>query len=404
MAPKEAEVERFAEQVRALKERSGRSYGALARRLGVSASTLHRYGSGEAVPSGFAPVERLARLCGASPQEVLRLHRLWILADAARRPRTAAPAAPPPREPAERERTPDPVPAAEPEPEPESVPEPAPAVGPEPTGADAVPGRRASRPRRAVLLAAVVTIVAVAVTAVVTVAVTGSSAPGSPGSGTGGSAASPSGDTAEAPLVWTVDSDVWQSGCDHDYLIDREPEQVPPPPVEQDAGPWARSLGALDGGNTTVRVSLQGTSGRPVVVEALHVRVTERAAPVGWNAYRMSQGCGGALSPRHFDVDLDAPRPVARSVAGFDGMAGERIPAVSFPYTVTATDPEVLLVSARTTDCDCRWYLELEWSGGGRSGTVEITDDGRPFRTSGIGGAPVHQYADAEGRWTVGQG
>ncbi|WP_459247593.1 helix-turn-helix domain-containing protein, partial [Streptomyces youssoufiensis] len=79
------EIEKFADCLRELKERSGRSYGALARRLHVSTSTLHRYCNGDAVPADYAPVERLARLCGAAPDELVELHRRWLLADAARR-------------------------------------------------------------------------------------------------------------------------------------------------------------------------------------------------------------------------------------------------------------------------------------------------------------------------------
>ncbi|MGV9900728.1 helix-turn-helix domain-containing protein, partial [Streptomyces tendae] len=79
----------FAALLRALKERTDRSYGSLARRLGMNTSTLHRYCAGDAVPLDFAPVERFAALCGASPEQRLELHRRWLLAVAARhRPRT----------------------------------------------------------------------------------------------------------------------------------------------------------------------------------------------------------------------------------------------------------------------------------------------------------------------------
>ncbi|WP_420824773.1 helix-turn-helix domain-containing protein, partial [Streptomyces spiramenti] len=81
----------FARLVRELKERSGLSYGALARRLHMSASTLHRYGSGAAVPVDYAPVERIARACGADRAELVALHRAWVLADAARPPRGRPP-------------------------------------------------------------------------------------------------------------------------------------------------------------------------------------------------------------------------------------------------------------------------------------------------------------------------
>ncbi|NUS10354.1 MAG: helix-turn-helix domain-containing protein, partial [Streptomyces sp.] len=85
-------AEDFAARLRELKERSGRSYGQLAARLHLSTSTLHRYCNGAAVPTAYAPVERLARLCGATPEELIALHRLWLLADATRRePGRAAP-------------------------------------------------------------------------------------------------------------------------------------------------------------------------------------------------------------------------------------------------------------------------------------------------------------------------
>lgn len=79
----------FAERLRELKERSGHSYGTLAKRLHMSTSTLHRYCNGDAVPADYAPVERMARLCGASAEELVALHRSWVLADAGRGRRPA---------------------------------------------------------------------------------------------------------------------------------------------------------------------------------------------------------------------------------------------------------------------------------------------------------------------------
>nr|WP_231628146.1 helix-turn-helix domain-containing protein [Streptomyces sp. Z38] len=77
--------------LRELKGRTDRSYGRLARRLGMNTSTLHRYCAGDAVPVDFAPIERFAALCGATPEERLDLHRLWLrAAEARRRPRGGA--------------------------------------------------------------------------------------------------------------------------------------------------------------------------------------------------------------------------------------------------------------------------------------------------------------------------
>ena len=89
------EVEEFAALLRRLKDRTDRSYGSLARRLHMNTSTLHRYCAGEAVPQEYAPVERLAAFCEATPEERLELHRLWLRAVAARqRPRLRAPRVP----------------------------------------------------------------------------------------------------------------------------------------------------------------------------------------------------------------------------------------------------------------------------------------------------------------------
>lgn len=92
----------LADLLRELKERSGLSYGALAKRLHVSTSTLHRYVNGSAVPTEFAPLERLARACGASREQMVEVHRRWILADASRGDRKEG-------EPPARGAAPDPV-------------------------------------------------------------------------------------------------------------------------------------------------------------------------------------------------------------------------------------------------------------------------------------------------------
>ncbi|MEU1535605.1 helix-turn-helix domain-containing protein [Streptomyces fagopyri] len=85
----------FAGLLRELKERSGLSYAALAKRLHVSTSTLHRYVNGDAVPTDYAPVERLARACRATPDELVELHRRWVLADVLRGRKGAAVGTPP---------------------------------------------------------------------------------------------------------------------------------------------------------------------------------------------------------------------------------------------------------------------------------------------------------------------
>lgn len=79
------EVERLAAFLRMLKNRTERSYESLAKRTGVSSSSLHRYCNGTKIPADFGSVQRFAQECGATQEELRELHRLWVLADAVRR-------------------------------------------------------------------------------------------------------------------------------------------------------------------------------------------------------------------------------------------------------------------------------------------------------------------------------
>ena len=440
------DVAEFARLLRELKERTDRSYGSLARRLNMNTSTLHRYCAGDTVPVEFAPVERFAVLCGASRAERLDLHHRWLRAmETRQRPHTPPPAEPHSGPNPESSPAPDTGEAAHPS-VPRAEPPTAPDTGQVARVGGSVGGRRPwyrRRKRVAVALAAACALLATVGSLSALPDDRGASAgsgppevsPGapaasgspeasrsrsaspSPSPSPSGSAAPKGGATTAGPrrgpattapaedsataappvLAWSADSHVWAYGCGHDYVVAKPPEQVPPPPAPQDARTWAGTQSAVHGGGTTVQLSVQGTSETAVVLTALRVRVAGRADPAPGNAYAMDQGCGGALTPRYFDVDLDKDRPLARAVPGND--AGTPIPAVRMPYRVSATDPEVLLVTARTAHCDCRWYLELDWSSQGRTGTVRIDDDGRPFRTSGLAGLPRYEYDTSAREW-----
>ncbi|MFI1825513.1 helix-turn-helix domain-containing protein [Streptomyces sp. NPDC020412] len=444
MSTSDSETEVFARRLRELREASGHSYGTLARRVGVSASTLHRYCSGHIVPLEFSPVERLARLCGCRGDDLVALHRLWVLADGERRRRQASGVA------GAQERStagkPDPEPEPEPGTEPEAEPGHDAAPAPDPKEKPPSPQRRrVARAAGLVAAATVLTLLALppfelapsslegrggpehlptpryAGAAAPSAFVAGptpgpsakprASASGRPtgasdsgGPSRTGSRTAPSGSAGAAksrsgvlPFTWNVDDHLWTGGCNHSYVIDRPPSAVPPPPSASDAEPWARSLGAVHGGDTLIRLTLQGRSEQAVVIQALRVRVAAERPPHRGNVYGMGMGCGGTMTPRLFDVDLDAARPTARSVPGND--SGAEIPAVSLPYRISIRDPEVLMVTGRTVRCDCDWYLELEWSTSDRSGTVRIDDGGAPFRTSGIEGRPAHLYDTGLRRW-----
>ncbi|MEV0624167.1 LamG-like jellyroll fold domain-containing protein [Nonomuraea sp. NPDC050404] len=87
-----AEIGSLAALLKELKDRTPHSYDALAKRLRISTSTLHRYCSGATLPADYAPIEGFARLCKATPGELDELHRRWARANALRA--TSALAAP----------------------------------------------------------------------------------------------------------------------------------------------------------------------------------------------------------------------------------------------------------------------------------------------------------------------
>ncbi|MFF9311003.1 helix-turn-helix domain-containing protein [Streptomyces sp. NPDC014748] len=452
----------FAELLGELKQRSGLSYGALGKRLHMSASTVHRYVSGDVVPTDYAPVERLARVCRATPEELLELHRRWLRADALRgvKPATATgtaagTAAGTVRAAAEvREQQPEPAREATSAPEPEPSPAPVPvadakdtqteeartgpdaptaatAAGEEAAADDPAPDPPKRRKRTALLAGAGVVAVAAATALVVNLvpgdadrsddgraaaaAVTASRSSATDGGGRSAGAAdgtssaspspshtsssappsraasaappsplSPSGDAARpgagsgaAPLTVGTTPYYWDLPCEQSFLIDRSPQNVPPPPPQQDAVGWSSALGAVAADHQMVVLTVQGTGAQTVVLKGLHVRIVSSGPRLTWNKYAMGDGCGGGVDTKSFDVSLDLGNPLAQPIAG------QR----DFPYKVSESDPEVFYVNGHTSGHDVRWYLELDWSSGARHGTLRIDDHGKPFRTSGSGPA-----------------
>ncbi|MGR6971700.1 helix-turn-helix domain-containing protein [Streptomyces cynarae] len=444
-ATRAEETEAFARLLRELKDRSGLSYGALAKRLHMSTSTLHRYCNGTAVPTEYAPVERLARVCRATPQELVELHRHWILADAARRRGADQAAAAGSAQGAGPDASADvPEPA-----------EPGPAVtrgqGQDENGEPVVvdmpgtlaPARRLRR-RGPVLIASAA--VAAALGAVVltvgpsfgsggkndtveqqagatpeaTAGATGagkpSAGPSASGKGSKASASasvSPSGSagagsgtskgggrqganqpadgstTDTAPITVGVRPYVYDSPCSQHFLVDSEPAQVGPPASEQDAQRWASAYGAVSSNEQRIALTVQGTGKETVVLEALHIRVLSKGAPLGWNEYAMGDGCGGGVETRSFDADLDSGSPTLTV------KNGQR----DFPYKVSESDPEVYYVTVHTKAHDVRWDLTLDWSSGSRHGTVQIDNAGTPFRTCAKVGGTAYDYPLGGSEW-----
>ncbi|MGW8491408.1 helix-turn-helix domain-containing protein [Streptomyces sp. NPDC055886] len=466
------EAVEFAALLKDLKDRSGRSYGVLAGKLHVSTSTLHRYCNGDAVPNEFAPVERFARVCGASGDELVEVHRRWIVADAARRRPPAGAAAPAvvpdavpgvagPSEPPPVPQASEPSQASEPPRESDLPQASEPSVTSAGVGSGDRPGvgpgsrwSRLSRRTRVLVAAAGVAAVLVPGTVVVAdlvgsgkdgggsaadrveeaggglaAAPEGSasgtprpsaspspsgSSPGASASSSGQPSAKPSagsgagqsqsgggdggsGTGLGAPPTVSISSYNWEEPCGQHYLVNREPDDVDPPPASPERRGWAESYGGVDAGNMLLQLTVQGTSREAVVLKGMHVRVVSRKAPLPWSAYRMGNGCGSGITPQSFASHLDAGNPVLRPVPGTQGDI--EVPAVDFPYKVSSEDVEVFNLDMKAVSYDVTWYLELEWSSGAKEGVLRIDDRGKPFRTSGMKGRPEYVYGGPGYGW-----
>ncbi|MFJ9154285.1 helix-turn-helix domain-containing protein [Streptomyces sp. NPDC102270] len=434
-------AEGFATLLRELKDRSGLSYGTLAKRLHMSASTLHRYCNGTAVPNDYAPVERLARVCKATPQELVELHRRWVLADAAR-----AAASQVRREGGEGRagevlaaREPEAAEAGEAAGAPGADVQDAPDVPDEPVVVSVPGGSAAPRRRRTALVASAAAAVLVAAVLAVHPPWAGdddgsangnlsdaadrkaggasasqdtptpdtSTAPTrSAGAGTAGdrqavgasatpsspapdTSAAPTAGSATVPITVRTRPYVYDNPCSQHFLVDNAPAQMGPPANEENAPRWAASYGAVSSDEQRVALTVQGAGSRTVVLEALHVTIESRNAPLAWNDYAMGVGCGGGVETKSFDVDLDSGSPTVTV------KNGQR----AFPYSVSESDPEVFYVTAHTKAHDVRWDLTLDWSSGSRHGTVRVDNDGTPFRTSADVNRPGYDYPLGGSDW-----
>jgi hypothetical protein len=145
---------------------------------------------------------------------------------------------------------------------------------------------------------------------------------------------------------------------------------------------------------TVVQVSIQGESSRTVTLTGIEFAVERRSRPPG---AIFLQPCGDAIHGRYVVADLDR-QPVAVSGTAADreavldpvnpvsGAAKSSYKPISFPWTVSVTDPLLLQIVASTKSCSCTWRAEIAWSSGDQTGVVPIDNDGRGYTVVGSQG------------------
>jgi hypothetical protein len=149
--------------------------------------------------------------------------------------------------------------------------------------------------------------------------------------------------------------------CESGWIV---PEQSGPIPVSD------RPSGAVLASGGAVTVTVQGLTGDAVVLQQLSIEVVSRKAAVP--GMLLKAPCGSDVPTRYFTVDLGRPRPVAAPAEG----------TKDFPYQVSGTDPEQLLITPVTENDDVEWRLRIPWTSGSTTGELVIDDEGKPLRTT----------------------
>lgn len=209
---------------------------------------------------------------------------------------------------------------------------------------------------------------------------------------------------APAPFSWSVRMPEVGT-CVQNAVTGHDPRRTRPPDRLAEFPAWAARVGARPNANTMlVTVTLQPVSGDAVTLQDVRVRVV-RTSPPAKDVFAVGGFCGGTATPRLFDVTLDRPAPAVRAEPGI-AEAPERhgeltLPAMEPPYRLSPTGPEVFAVRASTGTADAAWVIELEWTSGGRGGTVRVDDHGHPFRTVSTSARPAYAYDGAARKWSL---
>lgn len=155
--------------------------------------------------------------------------------------------------------------------------------------------------------------------------------------------------------------------------------------------------GAAGAGIAAAQVSIQGESERTVTLTGIKFNVRRRTLPPG---AVLEAPCGGPIEGRAIEANLDtAPPRIIASSSDPQGLLGATAgdgrlvtKPITFPWTVSVTDPLLLYVIGRTsTDCYCTWTAELPWVSGNRYGTISVGNGGRGYIAAG-GHIPTYSY------------
>ena len=135
--------------------------------------------------------------------------------------------------------------------------------------------------------------------------------------------------------------------------------------------PWSASFGAVPGGETNIRLVVQGGS-EETLIGGIRARIIEREPPLTGTGLTCPTQAGVQI--RQVLIDLDEPNPSGRLLE-----EGKFRPVA---FTVADNETEVFDITAKTEECYCTWVLELVTTQGGDEEVVVVPEDETPFETT----------------------
>ena len=197
------------------------------------------------------------------------------------------------------------------------------------------------------------------------------------------------------PITYSVEEQGEECGSDI-FMPARGVERTLNEGPPSDWQAFQRQPGAAFAGRDLIQLAIQGESSRTVTLTGIRFFAEQRERRPG--AF-FSAPCGGGINARGLVVDVEAKPPAIlssseelRGSVESGGLPGSPTSPISFPWTVSLTDPLLLYLVVLADSCDCIWSAEIPWVSGDQTGMIEIDDQGEPFRVVGDEGLAGYTF------------
>lgn len=160
-----------------------------------------------------------------------------------------------------------------------------------------------------------------------------------------------------------------------------------------DFRPWVISQDGEDAGTTSLSLVVQGNTNAPVYIYGIRADVLSRNSPA--KGAVVNCPTAGFVTQRPVAINLDNSG---------DGRYVTKAADSPFGFTVSQSDLEVFSIAATTTQCNCKWDLQVEAVVNGQAKQFTVTDHGQPFQTSAYSRSAVEYVWDFSNAWGVMRG